>query len=388
MSPTPQSDIDLYSDETLSQTEVVYRSLRDRGPIVFLPANNLYVVTHFDAVRAALRADETLISGKGVAANDFINNTTMATTLGSDGETHDRRRAVLMRPLGPRALEKVKQRIEESADRLVQDLRARGGFCGVRDFASHLPVSIVADLVGLEEDGRENMLVWAAATFDALGPLNARAQQALQVALGLREYARQLGPDKVKSSGWAAHIFAAHENGEVSIEEAVSMVLDYTAPSLDTTILATGHMLWRLGVTPNAFSALRSDPGLAPSVVNESVRLASPIRGFTRYACRDYVTDAGTIPAGSRAVMLYASANWDERRYQDAHQFHVHRNPRDHVGWGHGAHTCAGMHLARLEMEALARALARHVERIEVGEPAPIMNNVLQGFARMDVTFH
>lgn len=376
-----ESTIDLFSDHTLANTESQYRALRDTGAIVYLSTNDLYAVTRYEAVRQALRADRILVNSKGVAANPIINERGGDGTLTSDGKTHTRRRSILMRPLIPRAINDVRERVEETADRLIRDLLARDEFCGVADFASHLPVSIVADLVGLEESGRENMLEWAAATFNALGPMNERTQSALPMAQDLILYVHQLGPDRVREGGWAARILDEAERGVLTPGEGAMMVVDYVAPSLDTTILAAAHMLWRLAVTEGAFEALRADPDLVPSVVNESVRLSSPIREFTRFAADDYTANGVTIPAGARAAVLYASANWDERHYEAAPEFRVDRNPRDHVGWGHGVHTCAGLHLARLEMEALARALIRHVRRIETGKPVPLVNNVLQGFS-------
>ncbi|MEM8920285.1 MAG: cytochrome P450, partial [Pseudomonadota bacterium] len=163
---------------------------------------------------------------------------------------------------------------------------------------------------------------------------------------------------------------------------------DYVAPSLDTTILASAQLLWSLASTPGAYDALRDTPDLSGSAVNEAVRLASPIRGFSRYAQTDYDTEDGSVPAGSRVLVLYASANWDERHFVEPDTFQVDRNPRDHVGWGHGVHTCAGMHLARAEMLALLKAMTRHVDRLDVSNAEPIMNNVLQGFASFDATFH
>ena len=383
----PESGIDLFSDDTLLNTERAYKELRDTGPIVRLPANELYAITQFDALREGLRADSILISGKGVAANDFMNGVPSHTTLISDGALHKKRRDILMRPLGPGAIKSVKERIEASADGLVEDLVSRDQFCGVKDFAAHLPVSIVADLIGLEESGREHMLDWAAATFDALGPMNSRTEQALQTAMGLLAYVQTLSPETVRPGGWAEAILTEVPAGVLAPEEAAMMVVDYVAPALDTTILASAHMLWRFGTTPGAFDQLKTDPSLATSLVNESVRLASPIREFTRYAAEDFVSEAGTIPAGERVAMLYASANWDERHYSEASTFQIDRNPRDHVGWGHGQHACAGMHLARMEMEALAHALVKHVKSIETETPTRIMNNVLQGFAALPSRF-
>ena len=161
------------------------------------------------------------------------------------------------------------------------------------------------------------------------------------------------------------------------------MVLDYVAPALDTTILAAGEMLWRLAVTPGAYGAIRDNPELIKGVVNEAVRMGSPIRGFTRLATQDFDVGGQTIPAGDRALILFASANRDERRYDAPDAFDINRNPRDHVGWGHGPHVCVGMHLARLELEILLETLVAQVTRIEVDTPTLVRNNVLQGFSRL-----
>ncbi|MEM1402290.1 MAG: cytochrome P450 [Pseudomonadota bacterium] len=384
----PELNIDLFAEDTLRNTPAVYRELRGAGAAVSLPKNDLFAITHFAAVRAALRADDQLVSSHGVAANDIINSIGGTATLTSDGDTHKRRRSVLTRPLSRTALEGVQHRINSTAEALVRTLLAKGSFCGVNDFAAHLPLNVVAELVGLEESGREQMLSWAAATFDALGPENSRTFAALETALGLFEYVQGLGPETVNADGWAAAALSEVESGVLSPEEAAGMIIDYTAPSLDTTILATAHMLWRLSVTDGAFETLKEHPEFIGSTVLESVRLASPIRGFTRFVKEDYDTGAGTIPAGARVAVLYASGNWDDNHYERASQFLLDRNPRDHVGWGHGTHSCAGMHLARMEMEALLRALLKHVARIETEEPEPILNNVLQGFGALPTRFH
>src|ERR1700760_588002 len=97
-------------------------------------------------------------------------------------------------------------------------------------FAAHLPMTVVAELVGLDASGRQHMLRWAAATFDALGVLNARGQAALPVLLELGRYVRTLSRDTVEPGGWAAQLFDAAERGELSRDEANAMVIDYVAP--------------------------------------------------------------------------------------------------------------------------------------------------------------
>ncbi len=380
---TGSHDIDLYDPEVLLNSDEHYRNLREIGPIVYLPQNQMYAITTYDSVRAALRADDVLISGQGVSANEILNENRPAVALMSDGEIHKRRRHVLLQPLKPAALQDIKNQIYSSANTLVADLVARDGFCVVKDFATYLPVTIVAKQVGLSPHGREHMLDWAAATFNMLGPLNDLTEQAIPTALEMVGYIEGLVPEQLDPNGWAAKILAAGEDGRLSKEEARAMITDYVAPSLDTTILATAHMFWQLATCSGAYSEVRENPALVPSVVNECVRLASPIRCFTRYAQSDFEFSGCMIPAGARAMVLYASANRDEIRYPQANEFQLDRNPRDQMAWGHGAHTCAGMHLARMEMEALLYALLQHARELTVGEPSILLSNVLQGYSAL-----
>lgn len=381
-------NLDLYSDALLRDPYPAYRQIRDLAPAVWLPERELWAIGRFDDVRAALRADSILVSGRGVAANNLLNSQPPPITLTSDGETHLRRRQVLVQPFLPAPLKELRSRLEAEADRLVAECATGVEFDAVVGFSARLPVSVVAQLVGLDARGRENMLNWASATFNALGVLNERGLTSVPALLNLSGYVQALDRSNVTPDGWADKLFAAAERGELSLEEAKAMVIDYVGPALDTTILATAQMLWLLATTPGAYDALRADPNLIPSVVNESVRLASPIRGFTRFVIKDYRIGEITIPRDSRVLILFASANRDERHYSDPDNFDINRNPRDHVGWGHGPHTCVGMHLARLEMELLLAALVRRVARITVGSPSYIENNVLQGLERLPAILH
>lgn len=208
-SNTSQYDIDLYAPEILRNSDEHYKRLRDIGPIVYLPKNAMYAITTYDAVRAALRADDILISGEGVSAYELLNTNRPAIALMSDGETHMRRRNVLMQPLKPASLESIKTQIQSSAETLIADLIARDSFCVVADFATHLPVTIVSNLVGLSEHGREHMLDWAAATFNMMGPLNALGEQALPDALEMLGYVEALTPEQLDPDGWAANVLAS-----------------------------------------------------------------------------------------------------------------------------------------------------------------------------------
>lgn len=384
----PVFDVDLYTDAAILDPYPLYRAIRDLGPAVWLGAHDAWAIGRFTDVRAALRDDGALVSGHGVALNPLVNGEGGGrVTLNSDGDLHRRLRAVLMKPMMPSALRDVRDQVQALADDLVDGLLARDHFDGPSDFAQHLPVAVISHLVGLPEEGRHRMLAWAAATFDALGPLNARAEAAFPLLFEMIEYARGIERERLSPGGWAARVFEAVDDGRLESDDARGLLIDYIAPSLDTTILATSQLLFQLGRHPDQWALVRADPDLIPRAVDEALRLGTPVRAFTRLAVADYECAGTTIPAGDRVLVLYASANRDERRFADPDRFDVMRDAKDHVAFGHGVHRCAGGYVAELEMQALLRAMVARVERIEVGEPELALNNVLGGFRSFRASF-
>jgi len=254
--------------------------------------------------------------------------------------------------------------------------------------ASHLQLIVMARLIGLDSDGRARMLRWAASTPDILGVLNLRGALAIPVLLDLDRYSDKLKPERVTLGGWASMLFEAAANGILSAAKANATIIDCVAPSLDTTILADAYMLRPLSNTPRAFAAIKADRNLIPDVANEVVRLAPPIRAFNRPAVADYPAGAEIVRKGQRVLVVDASANRDERRFPDADMFEIRRNPRDQIGWGYGVHSCAGIYLARLELESLLRALVLRVDRVETAQPPQLRNNLLLGFSRLKPRLH
>jgi cytochrome P450 len=195
---------------------------------------------------------------------------------------------------------------------------------------------------------------------------------------------QRLDRSRVKPGSWAAGVFDAVDRGEIGRVEARMMIADFLAPSLDTTVHSISHMLWLLGRNPDAWQRLRREPELVPAAVVEAVRIASPVRCFTRRISRDVELGGVQLRAGDRVALLFAAANMDERRFPDPTRFDLDRPPGGNLGWGNGPHTCIGIHLAKLEMAALLRALIARVETIEtVAGPPRIRNNTVQGIASL-----
>ncbi|MEO1491309.1 MAG: cytochrome P450 [Pseudomonadota bacterium] len=144
---------------------------------------------------------------------------------------------------------------------------------------------------------------------------------------------------------------------------------------------------YHLGQQPESFAALKADPSLVLNAAHEAIRIGTPIRSFTRKAARAVEIEGVAIPKGARVMMLYASANRDERVFAKPDTFDLtRRNARMHIGFGAGIHMCVGMHLALLEIECLALALTRQVDQIEIATAKPALNNSICAYASVAAT--
>lgn len=385
----PQYDQDIFSDDAILHPYDNYRVMRDLGPLVYLPHHQVYAVSRYADVRKVLLSHKTFLSGHGVAGFTWPDAISVPTTLTSDEPTHSRFRQIIGAPLEVPALERLTQEIETAADDLVAHLVDRGEFDAMVDFAHFLPVTIVSSLVGLPEQGRERMLEWAAAAFDVLGVDNDRTRNAFPIVGEMIEYVKtQCNPGTVKPGGWAAQIWNAVQDGRITPQEAGTLHVDILAPALDTTIFATGHLIHQLASNPGEWDQLKADPGLIPAAIDEAIRLESPIRTFARTVDEDQDIGGSTAPAGARILVMYASANRDERRWDDPERYWIQRpGLNGHLGFGQGRHICAGMHLAKLEMRSLLKSMLRRVARIEVGTPVLQANNTLRGFSSLPANF-
>jgi len=307
----------------------------------------------------------------------------------SDGEQHRRLRAVVGRPLTPKALAALRPDAEGLATELADGLVARGRFDAVTDLAEVLPARWVPDLLGWPAEGRDRLLDWAAATFDCLGPLNERVAAAGEDLLAMTAYAQHVASSTLPEGSMAAGILAAAARGDLAPEQCPMAIIDYLGPSLDTTVAALGNAIWLFATHPEQWSRLRREPERIKQACNEVLRIESPISGFTRVTTRPAELGGVGLPADTRVLVSFASANRDERRWDAPEEFDITRNSAGQLGFGAGVHACVGMGLARLEMTAVLGALLTRVERFELGGP-PVrkVNNLIRSFAELPVTVH
>lgn len=177
----------------------------------------------------------------------------------------------------------------------------------------------------------------------------------------------------------AHELLTAADAGKLSHAECAPLMIDYIAPSLDTTISAISSALHLFATHPQQWQLLKDEPTLIPNAVNEVIRFESPLRAFARHTRCETEVAGVQIPEGARVLVIYASANRDEREWDNPETFDIRRDANRHLGFGQGAHACAGQSLARLETSAMLRALVDRVDRIEpTAEPTWAINNIIR----------
>ncbi|MEY2926527.1 MAG: hypothetical protein RL367_1004 [Pseudomonadota bacterium] len=377
----PVLDLDLFSDDSLRNPYRDYARLREAGPLVRLQRADVYAMGRFADVQTALRDADRLISGAGVGFSPSFNANKGQNVLQTDGELHRRMRSTVMRPLMPAALRDVRADLKAMIATRIAALSGQGWFDAMTGLAAFLPVEAVSHFVGLPGAGRERMLEWGAAAFNLIGPKQDPGDLA---SLGSAfAFMATLNQDNVQVGSWAGDLFAAARSGRLSMPEAMAAISAYIIPSLDTTILAKGHLLHNLAANPDQWARLNEQPDLIPAAVLEGVRHSSVLRWFSRVAADDYAVGDHVIPKGARVMLLYGCANRDERHYANPDQFDITRDARDHLAWGTGPHMCAGLHLARIEMEVLLEALVDAGVELTAGDPVMGTNCGLFGFAEL-----
>lgn len=383
--PAPTFSENLYSRSAILHPYAHYTRLRAQGAVVWLERHKTYALPRYAECKAALLDDATFVSGRGVGLNPISNRFSRGTTLNSDGAQHAERRSLVAHRLTPRALRALQEQVQEQAELVVADAVQRRLVDGVEELAMALPMSIVPDLIGWPHEGRDRLLAWGAATFDVLGPINGQSVRSIQPTLQMLRYARTVAKRRTLQDGsLGADLLKAVDEGRLDAAGCPKLLIDYLAPSIDTTLSAIASALYLFAQHPDQWQALRADRGLLPNAINEVVRLESPLRAFGRQLAEDTSLAGTDLPRGSRVLVMYASANRDESVWDDPAAFDIARDASHQLGFGHGTHGCAGQGLARLEIRAVLDHLLDRVECIRLtGEPTWAVNNIIHRLERL-----
>jgi cytochrome P450 len=303
--------------------------------------------------------------------------------LTDDPPRHTEVRRVMAQALSPRILNEMSATFRAVAEAQVGRLMEREGetIDAVADITRPFVHQVLPDVIGLAQEGRENMSAFGHAVWATMGPPNALYNEAVEGAGPVVDWAeRACSRENLDPDGIGMLVYQAADRGEVTQDEAKLLVLTMLAAGADTTVVTMATAIRAFSEFPDEWQKLRKDPSLVRNAFDESLRWDSPSRMAGRITTQDIEFEGHAIPAGTRCGLLFAAANRDPRKWKDPDRFDVNRDRRGHVGWGFGIHACVGRVLAQLEADALIGALIRHVERFEAaGEPEWWMTTIGHG---------
>jgi 4-methoxybenzoate monooxygenase (O-demethylating) len=387
----PGCDIDPFSDDFLADPFPFLDRIRDAGPVVHLDRYGVYAVARHEQVHAVLREPRVFSSAAGVGLTNIATENPWrkpSILLEVDPPVHTHNRKVVARALAPRSLAYLQEIFDRRAGELAAELVARGSFDAVPDLAEIFPTRVFPEAFGLQENGRDQLLAYGAMVFNGHGPRNHLFEASMAGAEGVIDWiTRQCSRSSLRPDGLAALIYAGADAGEVTEDEAALLVRSFLSAGLDTTVSAIGLGVLDFARYPDQWQALRADPSLARNAFEEVVRRESPVVGFFRTTSEPAELAGAHLPAGAKVLVFFAGANRDPRRWERPDRFDIRRKTAGHMGYGVGVHNCVGQVIARMEGEAVLRALAGRVASWHLaGEPRPRLNNTLRSLASLPVT--
>jgi len=388
-----------------------YRDLREHAPVYWAPSTRAWCVSRYDDVMFVLRSPE-LFSSRAMFT--FLMNqgrdgppplswqtlrflvrfvwktrlnplefTTARNLIAEDGDRHTALRAIVNRGFTPRRIAAWEERARSLVAESMAKLRSGGHFDLVEDLAIPLPVSIIAEMLGVEAARRQDFKRWSDAVIDqATGsgradPFNPRTLGAIMELLPylrrIAEARRRRPADDLVSA------IVAQQDGESALttREVIQFAMLLLVAGNETTTNLIGNAVLALLDHPDQLARVAADPSLVPRAIEETLRYDSPVQILFRTATQD-VEIAGTqIPKGAFVAPLLGAANRDERRFPDPDRFDVTRDAQGHVGFGFGKHFCLGASLARMEARIALEALAPELPRLTRERPRELVDSFL-----------
>lgn len=295
----------------------------------------------------------------------------------------------------------VKQRsaaVQAIAREFVDRMEDMGGACDFQqDIALHYPLRVIMQILGVPEADEPMMLKLTQEIFGAADEDLMRDKSLIQSedsAAGVESIQQTLAAffmyfsniTKDRRQTPRDDVSTVIANGQIDGApigdlEAMSYYVIVAAAGHDTTSASTGGGVLAMLQSPDQLSKMMGDPkGLSKTAVDEAIRWTTPVKHFMRTAQADYELRGRTVLEGESLLLCYPSANRDEDVFEAPYEFRVDRSPNRIASFGYGGHMCLGMHLARLEMQALYEELFSRIKTIELdGEPSFIKANFVGG---------
>ncbi|MGR6520320.1 cytochrome P450 (plasmid) [Rhodococcus erythropolis] len=384
----PSSDYDPFSLEALGDLHFHDGMLREIAPVVEIEKYGFYAVTRHVEIQKALRDWRTYSSTNRpfYEPNPFR----PVAPLMQDPPDHTQTKAVMLRIFSKENMEKMAEYFTQTAETMVDDLMTDGAvdLDAYHDIAARYVLKVFPDVLGLPTEGRDLLLKFGDAVFNAFGPQTEHHFEKMRNGAPALDWVEANMKRELQSHGGIGwQLYAAADEGIISETEAEQLLKAVLGAGFDTTIFGISGTLRAFADNPDQWQLLRARPELVEAAFEEGIRMYPPSRFGGRIATKDTQLGGIEIPAGTKLLMMWLGAGRDPRKWADPNQFRIDRNPpAGHLSFGFGIHTCAGQAVARLEAKSLLSALVTRVERIElVGEPRRALNYQAFGHDRIPV---
>ncbi len=391
--PVDLDDVDLCDLDLFERgfPHEVFAELREQRPVWFHPATpnvpggeGFWVLSRFDDVAAAAADASTFSSvtgggrdGGGTLIEDLPIGFSGVLLSMTDDPFHQRFRSLLTPAVSARAIAAMEQDLRERAASIVADAVGRGEVDLLVQVAAELPLQAAAALLGVPQSDRARLIEWADATLDYDDrDLGGTSERAAEAAAAMFAYGDDLIARRRREPG--DDLLSAAVQGSVE-EDGVRRPLRQdelqllfsllVAAGTETTRNTIAVGVAQLASSPEDWDAVHRDRSLVPDAVEEMLRWASSTPYNRRTVTRDVEVGGERLGAGDKVTLWWASANRDPDAFDRPDHFDLHRRPNRHLAFGHGAHFCLGVRLARTEIRVLVEELLDRVERLEQTGP-------------------
>jgi cytochrome P450 PksS len=381
-------NVNIASPEFKADPHPFYARLRAEAPVyrVTLPdGQTAWLITRYDDVAAALKDERfakdrlNALTPQQLARQPWmpsIFKPLMRNMLDLDAPDHTRLRGLVSKAFTPRLVEQMRGRVQALTEHLLDEVRGRGRFDLIRDYALPVPTTIIAEMLGVPAADRHRFQRWSSVLVSA-GSSRWGVFLAIPSVWMFLRYTRKLIKARraqPRDDLVSALIRAEEAGRQLSEDELVAMIVLLLIAGHETTVNLIGNGMLALLEHPDQLEKLRDDPSLIRPAVEELLRFGSPVEAATERYAREDVTIAGvTIPRGEMVFAVIASANRDERQFPNPDKLDIAREPNKHLAFGLGAHFCLGAALARMEGQIAIGTLLRRAPGLRLAvEPGAL----------------
>jgi cytochrome P450 len=397
---------DPFSEPHRNDPYPAYAELRRHAPVSQVEKTGAFAVSRYEDVAFVLRhpelfsssAMQTVMSssftpgpsatGMGISGTDVVRLAEILNSLpisipeilsarsliAADPPVHGPMRSLVNRGFTPRRISELEARIRAIARASLDALGGKNEFDLVSEFSVPLPVTVIAELLGVEPERSVDFKRWSdclvAVATGGAGAL--RPETALQGFSELSTYLMGVVEERRRHpQGDLISTLIRAEDGEAGLSpiEVVMFTVLLLVAGNETTTNLLGNTLLALMAHPDQLAGVQRDPGRIPALVEEALRYDGPIQFLFRQATQDVELAGVKIPAGATVMPLLGSANRDDANFAHADRFDVSRNTQGHLAFGLGIHFCLGASLARLEARVALEELLGRFTRFEPAEP-------------------